>query len=198
MPREGGGRVVFMIQCKSWIQNVDSEKHVVAKARWGRQHVLCDAFYATRTAKDDQSNPKPNLFKQRFDAKDKPLKPKPNLLKQKDTRLKPILNQFKKRFDARSRAMYPDGGYPTDFVFVLASVNDVTEAEFRASGPFEALRTTDPASKTPALLHDELLLDLKVMEHWCPTVAFGMHASVKLWSVVRESTSGTDGNGPQP
>ena len=90
-------------------------------------------------------------------------------------------HRFLQHLQTRSRAMYPDGGYPTDVVFVLASVTDDTAERFRATG-------------SP---HDELRLDLKWMEHWCPTVAFATQAVMQLWSVAAESMEGAERNGPQ-
>ena len=72
----------------------------------------------------------------------------------------------------------------TRVVFVLATVNDITQAGVKASVFNEVNLPDEVKYKSTALLGDEGLMDLQHMCGWCPTVGYGALLAEKLQAMA--------------
>ncbi len=156
MPREDGGRVIFLIQCTNLKSSV-AKSNISAEARWERQQGLLSST-AHHEARGTPS----------FRVVNNPFK---ELLATEGTR----------RFASDPLSPYAR----TDYVFVLASVESVLDdhgsLELR-----HASYLANPNKTGAGTLPDEAFVDLKWMEAWCPTVAYALQATSQLWSAIHD------------
>eukprot|EP01061_Rhynchopus_euleeides_P011092 TRINITY_DN2066_c0_g1_i8.p4 TRINITY_DN2066_c0_g1~~TRINITY_DN2066_c0_g1_i8.p4 ORF type:complete len:158 (+),score=56.13 TRINITY_DN2066_c0_g1_i8:574-1047(+) len=149
------GRVVFAVQCKHWAEDVAKDGlHSLAYFRYGRHCFEADQVYAGK-------------YKGKGDNKTGKTK----------GAAKRLANSFRAKF---CNMVEQNKDSDTRVVFVLATVNDITQARVKAS-VFKKVNLPDNAKyKSTALLEDEGLMDLQHMCGWCPTVGYGALLAEKL------------------